>query len=206
MDLKQRWLRLVTNYSSNQALNEQFWTEIEKAYSSKKRHYHNLQHLHYMFALGDQYQDEIEDRDTLLFSIFYHDIIYNVRRQNNEEKSAELARERLLSLNFPSEKTEKCFTQIIATKEHQSKIDHDTELLLDFDLAILGDSWEKYHAYTQNIRSEYSIYPDFLYKKGRKKVLQHFLGMERIFKTSNFYERLEERAKQNLAKELKLFS
>jgi predicted metal-dependent HD superfamily phosphohydrolase len=40
---------------------------------------------------------------------------------------------------------------------------------LDADLSILGKDLDTYLAYTKMIRKEYSIYPDFLYKPGRKK-------------------------------------
>lgn len=52
------------------------------------------------------------------------------------------------------------------------------------------------------VRKEYSIYPDLLYKPGRKKVLQHFLQMERIFKTQVFYDKYETQSRRNLEKEL----
>jgi predicted metal-dependent HD superfamily phosphohydrolase len=42
------------------------------------------------------------------------------------------------------------------------------------------------------------MYPDFLYKPGRRKVLTHFLEMERIFKSDHFYQKYEEQARKNL--------
>jgi predicted metal-dependent HD superfamily phosphohydrolase len=52
------------------------------------------------------------------------------------------------------------------------------------------------------VRREYSIYPDLLYKPGRKKVLQHFLNMEHIFKTIHFYTLYEQNARNNLNREI----
>jgi predicted metal-dependent HD superfamily phosphohydrolase len=49
-----------------------------------------------------------------------------------------------------------------------------------------------------------TIFPDFVYKPGRKKVLLHFLAMERIFKTDYFFHKFELLAKQNLQKELEM--
>jgi len=56
------------------------------------------------------------------------------------------------------------------------------------------------------IRKEYKVYPDIIYKPGRRKVVQHFLAMERIYKTDYFFVRLEQQAKENLTKELTLLS
>jgi predicted metal-dependent HD superfamily phosphohydrolase len=68
----------------------------------------------------------------------------------------------------------------------------------------LGQHWENYLAYAKDVRKEYSIYPDFIYKPGRKKILNHFLKMKRIFKTEFFFAKFEETAKENLNRELGL--
>ena len=75
-------------------------------------------------------------------------------------------------------------------------------LFTDADFSILGAHWETYSIYSQNVRKEYSIYPDLVYNPGRKKVLKHFLEMTRIYKTDYFYSKLEELAKCNLLGEL----
>ena len=54
------------------------------------------------------------------------------------------------------------------------------------------------------MRKEYSVYPDFMYKKGRTEVLQQFLSMQSIFKTDHFYHLREEKAKENIHQELAL--
>ena len=61
-----------------------------------------------------------------------------------------------------------------------------------------------YSKYYQNVRKEYSIYPEILYKLGRKKVLKHFLAMEKIFKTDYFYQKFEKNARMNLQREFDL--
>lgn len=202
--LKSLWTKLTSSFSSDSDMIEDFWEEIEKSYTHKERHYHNLSHLAYMLEKAQQHASHIEDFPVLQFSIFYHDIIYNAQRQDNEEKSAEVAQSRLAGLGLSETRIQKCFDQIIATKSHKSEVDNDIHYLLDFDLGILGESYSLYEVYTQNIRKEYSIYPDFMYKKGREKVLQHFLDMERIFKTEAFYSQYENQAKENLKTELDL--
>jgi len=77
-------------------------------------------------------------------------------------------------------------------------------LFTDADLSILGQSWEVYFTYSKHVRKEYGQYPLFLYKKGRKKVLKHFLDMERIFKTDHFFELYEKHARVNLQRELEI--
>ena len=44
--------------------------------------------------------EEIKDIDSILFSVFYHDIIYKSTSKDNEEKSAEIAKSRLEKINL----------------------------------------------------------------------------------------------------------
>lgn len=200
--IKTVFIDLVKNYESNDSKIEILWTEIEKNYSKKNRFYHNLSHLENLYSELLNVKNEIEDWDTILFTLFYHDIIYKATSKENEEKSAELAVKRLKEIGFDAEKTQKCFDQIIATKSHEISINNDTNIFTDADLSILGQDWNLYSKYYKNVRKEYSIYPDFLYNPGRKKVLEHFLAMPRIYKTDLFFNKYEINAKLNLEKEL----
>lgn len=67
---------------------------------------------------------------------------------------------------------------------------------------LRNQHWNIYSQYTKQVRQEYSIYSDVIYNAGRKKVLNHFLTMNRIFKTPYFFDKLEKQAKENLFKEL----
>lgn len=204
ISLRQIFLDLISKHSNNEILKTDYWKEIEKSYSQNSRKYHNLIHLENMILELENVKDEISDYDSLLFSIFYHDTIYKATSKDNEEKSAEIAKIRLKKLNIPNDKIIRIYNQILATKSHKKSEDSDTNFLLDADLAILGQDWKIYENYTQQIRKEYSIYPDFMYKTGRKKVLIHFLEFEEIFKTDNFKGKYEEKARENIQRELEI--
>lgn len=203
MGMKARWEELTSGYGADPMLVVDYWQEIERQYSQPTRHYHNLEHLRFMLRQSEQVREQLAEPKVVQFSIFYHDIIYNARRQDNEEKSADLARVRLLKLGLPAEQIQRCAAQILATKGHQTAADPDTNLLLDIDLAILGADLPAYQNYTRQIRAEYAMYPNFLYRNGRRKVLQHFLEMPQIYKTSYFRALFEEKARENLTWELK---
>lgn len=203
MDLKERFSQNCLAFTQDKNLIEDLWSEIEKKYSEKGRHYHNLEHLENMFSELDFVKDKISNFSLISFSVFYHDVIYDATSTINEEKSAEFAELRLKKLNVSQDPIEKISAQIIATKSHQQSEDNDTNYLLDADLSILGKDLETYLDYTKNIRKEYFIYPDLLYKPGRKKVLKHFLELENIFKTEIFKEKYEVRAKENILFEIK---
>lgn len=200
--LKETFIELLTKYTDNDSLKNKLWTEIEKNYSSKKRYYHTLQHLDNLLSQLTDVKSEIQNWETILFTLFYHDIIYNSIKSDNEEKSAELAEKRMKQISVPNDKIELCKKQILATKSHIKSTESDTNYFTDADLSVLGQNWETYLLYYKNVRKEYSIYPILVYNSGRKKVLNHFLSMDRIFKTDFFYNKFEKQAKQNLKQEI----
>lgn len=202
--LKETFIGLLTNYTDNKSLINELWIEIEKYYSSKKRHYHTLLHLDNILAQLIEVKGEIQNWDTILFTLYYHDIIYNSLRSDNEEKSVKLAEKRMQQISVSNGTIELCKKQILATKSHIKSTDSDTNYFTDADLSVLGQNWETYSLYYKNVRKEYSIYPDLVYNPRRKKVLNHFLKMEKIFKTDFFYNKFETQAKQNLQKEIEL--
>jgi predicted metal-dependent HD superfamily phosphohydrolase len=159
-----------------------------------------------MIHKSDEHGNKLDDPDTVLFSIFYHDIIYQTTQGDNEEKSAALATDRLALLNVSTEKISKCRKQIMATRDHPWSDESDTNYLVDFDLAILGENAALYNDYTKKIRKEYSVYPDAVYHAGRQKILQHFLDMEKIFKTEAFQARYEQQARKNIMMELRMMA
>jgi predicted metal-dependent HD superfamily phosphohydrolase len=108
----------------------------------------------------------------------------------------------LTSLSYSSQAVERVVGHILATKSHHKSEDNDTNLFTDADLSVLGAPWEAYQEYYRQIRKEYAIYPDLLYKPGRRKVLQHFLDLPAIFKTAAFHTRYEGQARENLFREL----
>lgn len=177
------------------------WEELEACYHEAGRHYHTLTHLEHVLNELLPHKHSFTSWYTLVFAVAYHDAVYNALKSNNEEKSAVLATKRLTEINFPERERNRCVEFILATKKHLPA-DEETNLFTDADLSILGAEPETYRRYTQQIRKEYSMYPDFLYNPGRKKVLQHFLNMNGIYKTESFHMRYEERAKVNLETEL----
>lgn len=182
----------------------QLWREIETAYSGNKRYYHTLSHLHHLLKELQPFLQTLASPDSVLFALYYHDIVYNVLRHDNEAKSAVLAAKRLTALHVPEDMINACNALIMATASHQVSNNNDIDLFTDADLAVLGSNNDTYMAYANNIRREYSIYPDMVYHAGRKKVLSHFLAMPNIYKTQHFAMLYEQQARLNMTNELKL--
>jgi predicted metal-dependent HD superfamily phosphohydrolase len=200
--IKETFTNLLVKYSVQNELIAKLWTEIETHYSARNRHYHTLVHLEKLLQQLTFVKNEIQDWDTILFSLFYHDVVYNALKSDNEEKSAALAVQRMKQLSIAISQIETCQQQILATKSHLFSNQNDTNYFTDADLSILGQPWKIYEIYTKQVRKEYAIFPSFVYNPGRKKVLIHFLNMENIYKTDFFYQKFELQAKKNLQSEL----
>lgn len=202
MNLKNTFLELAGRYAP-EVNAARYWEEIEEAYSSHNRYYHTLKHLEHLLSVLQPLEALISDWDAVLFALYYHDIVYNARNQDNEEQSAVLAVKRMSDLGVPEKIIVLAEAHILATKSHEVQENNDTNLFTDADLAILGSDEETYMHYAENIRKEYSIYSDQLYYPGRKKVLEHFLDMDSLFKTAFFRQKLEKQARNNVLAEIK---
>src|SRR5690606_38633808 len=155
--LRETFIKLLTNYGADPRRIHEVWTEIEQHYADKNRYYHTLQHLNDLLTQLTAIKGAIQDWDTILVTIYYHDIIYTATATDNEEQSAEFAEKRLKQLAVPVDKIARCKQQILATKSHVPSTDSDTNYFTDADLTVLGQDWESYAAYFKNIRKEYAI-------------------------------------------------
>ena len=200
-NLKKKYIHLLSNYTDKKTITI-FWNEIAQKYSFSKRFYHNLNHINELISLSISYKSDIYDLEVVQLAIFYHDIIYNAIKKDNELKSAIYCKKQLEKTSFPKEKIEKCYKYILSTKNHESDNEKDLNYLLDFDLSILSSQSVDYDTYLKQIRKEYSVFPDIIYKAGRKKVLKYFLKQKKIYKTDDFFNNFEKIARANLNKEL----
>jgi len=205
MKMKNIFTQLCKNYTNDNYLIQDLWQEITLKYNEPHRQYHTLSHLKYLFKNLQPLKHQIEDWNSTLFSIFYHDIIYDIRSDKNEKESAIFAKKELQILKVDKVTVMKVINIIKATEHHNSnKNNKDTTLFLDADLAILGVHEEIYQEYIHAIRQEYSIYEDEVYYEGRKKVLEHFISRRKIYNSDFFYNNFEKKAKNNLKEEYKI--
>ena len=147
----------------------------------------------------------------MALALYYHDVIYNPTRADNEQKSAEYAVDTLSSYLSP-EQYEHIYVFIMMTANHQ--IDESTDsvkyndaaYLLDMDLSILGAPWPTYRQYAKAIRQEYAHVADDNYRDGRTAVLQGLLAHPKLYLTDHYYNQLETQARDNIKHELTLLA
>ena len=214
--LFQNWCELLQNFDINQTAVEKTFIQIAEAYSTPNRYYHNLEHIHHVLEVIQTLQSQTEDleTETLQFAAWFHDIVYDSKAKNNEEKSAQYAAEFLLSLSIPSDIIKNVENLILATKNHQpingdrrSPILTDkrlTQILLDADLAILSSNPKEYSKYIYAIRQEYIWVPELEYIAARKQILQNFLQRKNIYFTKLMQQTKDKIARNNLETEISL--
>jgi predicted metal-dependent HD superfamily phosphohydrolase len=176
--------------------------EVISKYSEPHRSYHNLSHVYSLLMMAEEYYDFIENPILFELSIWFHDLIYDPSRNDNEEKSAERALE-LLSPFLADSFLENLKQMILSTIEHAPILkDQDNELFLDLDMSVLATEPTIYNQYTAAIRKEFSIFSDELYQAGRKSVLEKFMAGDQIFLTDFFKENFEKQVVDNIQNEL----
>lgn len=136
---------------------------------------------------------------ALTLAVWGHDLIYDARAVDNEERSASAFDHWLAAQGGSAELRQEVRALILATKHSAPPVGRAEALLVDADLAILGASAAEFVAYDAAIRQEYAHVPALLYRPGRKKVLRGFLNRERIYTTPEFAA-LEAQARENLAR------
>lgn len=201
--LQQHWCKLCEAYDCASTEIDAAFASLSQKYSEPHRAYHNHSHIQALLRQAESFRHKIQDHDSVAFAIWFHDAIYNTKKGDNEEKSAELAQEMLGKLCVPSETISVVKQMILATKTHHLLDDSaDLKLFLDFDLSILGVEENVYQEYSRAIRKEYSWVPYFLYRKGRKKVLENFLKRDRLYFTDSMKALSETQARRNIENEL----
>ena len=110
-----QWLQLFVENNVGESIIEEQWQNLIKHYQEPHRHYHNLTHLHGLFDLLLPFEHKLENPQAVFWAIFYHDIIYNSLRKDNELKSAEYADKLLPLLNVDATTIQLTYSLIMAT-------------------------------------------------------------------------------------------
>lgn len=166
-------------------------------YGQAHRHYHDLTHLDACLTMLDAHRAAATRVGEVLAALLFHDAVYDPMRSDNEAESARLAREVLRRGGADEPVIARIEEMILATRDHEPR-GADGALVLDIDLAILGEEPEAFERYDRAIRQEYAFVPESAYVEGRRAVLEGFLARPRIFHTEDLYAERERKARENL--------
>lgn len=193
-----RWQRLMQ--ACGYAGNAQTLLALAAAYSEKHRHYHTAAHVAACLRLLDAHAALAERPHEVELALWFHDAVYQPLSGDNEQKSADWAMRFLAENGAPADVAERVRAMIMATRHDVPARTPDAALLLDIDLAILGEGVDTYDAYEAAIRQEYRMVPMIIYRKKRVEVLDAFLQRPVIYLSTAFRSEREGRARANLAR------
>jgi predicted metal-dependent HD superfamily phosphohydrolase len=197
-----KWRALAADLGLDEYKSEEVGDYLLVQYSESNRHYHSVRHITSMLDGFEALKTKFEQPIAAELAIFFHDLIYDPARNDNEEQSAKKMRETVGGFVVDSVIDAATFS-IEATKKHEATPNADTNLLLDLDMAILGQPWAVYECYAKGVMQEYlPVYGEEAYRRGRPELfLEPMIAHGDIFLTKEF-EHLNEPAIRNMLREV----
>jgi predicted metal-dependent HD superfamily phosphohydrolase len=195
--MRKRWEEVWQNLDAR-PIPPEVLEELVKAYSSPNRFYHNLTHIQDCLSQFDRTKSLAAHPVEVELAIWFHDAVYDTRRNDNEQKSAEWATAVINQSEVDHAVAERVLKLILATRHMMEVLHRDAQLMVDVDLSILGRETEIYWQYENNIRKEYAWVPENIFRKKRIDVLRGFLVREHIYYHETYREMFEHQARMNL--------
>ncbi|MFF7847123.1 hypothetical protein ACFZDF_05990 [Streptomyces sp. NPDC007910] len=176
-------------------------------WAEPQRRYHTVDHLRAVLDRVDELTDqggEGGELELVRLAAWFHDAVYRPDRSENEERSALLAEKALTEAGLtPHEVTEVARLVRLTVTHDPDDGDLNGETLCDADLAILASAPDTYARYAAAVREEYAFVPEDTFREGRAAVLRHLLDLPRLFRTPYGAAVWEEKARENVERELK---
>ena len=179
------------------------YQDVLARYSEPHRHYHTRQHLAECFEKVQDIISLAEHPGEVLVGLWFHDAIYDTRRHDNEQQSAEWARSAACELGASADSARRIHDLIMFTRHSAEPTSVDAQVLVDADLSILGAPPARFLEYEAQVRREYAWVLDEVFRSRRATILKDLLGRPHLYSTAHFQERYEAQARRNLDQSLK---
>jgi predicted metal-dependent HD superfamily phosphohydrolase len=195
--LHRKWRDLLHAWAVDATAADAAFEDICRCYSEPGRFYHTLDHIENVLETVEALGSHARHLDAVKLAAWLHDVIYDSKVPDNEERSARYAE--CLCAAFAIAEGSRIADLIRKTRTHDAGEDADAQVLLDADLAILGESEADYRIYAEKIRREYDWVPEAEYRSARRRILESFLTRPRIY---HWLIHREAPARRNIAVEI----
>jgi predicted metal-dependent HD superfamily phosphohydrolase len=180
------------------------WAALVAAWSEPHRRYHDLAHLAAVLGIVGELAGDAADPDAVRLAAWYHDAVYDPRRNDNEQLSAERARAGLRGLVDEARVAEVARLVLLTAGHDPGSGDANGAVLCAADLAVLASPPEAYAGYASAVREEYRHLSDAVFAAGRADVLEHLLQQPALYRLPAVAETWTARARANMGAELSL--
>ena len=180
--------------------------DVVARYSEPHRKYHTMQHLHECFGKLQELRALARKPEEIELALWFHDAVYDTKRKDNEERSAEWARSAVLEAGVAAPAGDRVYELVMATRHNAVPAGIDAQILVDVDLSILGARPDRFDEYEQQVREEYSWVPGLIFRRERRKLLEGFLERKTVFQTERFIAAYDAQARSNLQRSIKKLS
>lgn len=199
-----RWRRLwIDRAAPDPKMTDAAFERLYALYTDPARGYHDIAHIKFCLDEFETVRHLARHKYAVEAAIWWHDVIYDPTRNDNEEQSMKMAEQELVSFGESPHFMAKVGGIIMATVHKGGVIDPDQQLMCDIDLASLGTpSWETVCANSRGIRKEYAHVPEDVYVQRRSEILTGFADRESMYYTPSFRGRYSVQARVNIRREV----
>lgn len=170
------------------------------AYNEPRRVYHTLDHIQSCFNIFQDVVHLAKNADALALAIWFHDAIYDIDANDNEQRSADWFLRETKGV-FDDSLRDLVYEHILATTHSGIEIqDHDSRIMVDIDLFSFGKPWPEFLRDSENVRAEKPGVPDGEFYPKQCGFQQFLLEQPRFFQSDYFYQHYEKQARQNLTR------
>lgn len=170
------------------------------AYSEPQRVYHTLKHIESCFKIFQDVVHLAKNADALALAIWFHDAIYDIDADDNEQRSADWFLQETDGI-FDDSLRDLVYRHILATMHCGTDIkDHDSQIMVDIDLSSFAKPWPEFLRDSEDVRAEKPGMPDKKFYPKQCGFQQFLLEQPRFFQSDYFYRNYEKQARQNLTR------
>ncbi|MCS6796204.1 MAG: adenylyltransferase/cytidyltransferase family protein [Raineya sp.] len=165
---------MAVNYTSFEPLFAKYritdFSQVQKAWQEPHRFYHNEEHLAFLLERINKSHFSGTEKEILYLIAFFHNIVYEVTRQDNKQKSAE----KFWQMCQADEQIKNLVARAILDT-HTHKPSHElSAFFCEIDLAVVRESsFVQLLEWEQKIFKEYQCLDYSLYKPARIQVLRN---------------------------------
>ena len=147
--------------------------DLLERWQEPHRFYHNISHLDDLLQqITTNFAECIineRQKEELMLTALFHDIIYDPTCQDNEEQSAQFFLDMCTDTNSQSIKD--IHAAILDTKKHSDSTPLAT-IFNKYDMSIVEQDFPQLLIWEHGIYNEYKMFGNIIYKTGRLKFLE----------------------------------